>query len=124
MMEKLFYEQSPEFQRDLKRLLKRFSTLEEDLETAKTNAIELYHLHGVNNQSVFEIPQFCRNELQICKLKKFACKSLRGTGIKSGIRIIYAYFPEGNKVIFLEIYYKGDKENEDRERIKRFFMVE
>ncbi len=122
-MGKLVYEQSLEFNRDLKKLLKRFPTLEEDLETAKLNAIELYHLHQIDNQSIFEIPQFCREELQICKLRKFACKSIRGTGIRSGIRIIYAFFPHGNKILFLEIYYKGDKENEDRERIKRFFKM-
>jgi len=35
--------------------------------------------------------------------------------------VIYAYFEEADRIELIEIYYKGDKENEDRERIfKRF----
>ena len=41
----------------------------------------------------------------------------QGKGVRSGIRVIYAYFEERDKIELLEIYYKGDKETEDRERI-------
>ena len=47
--------------------------------------------------------------------------SLKGKGVNSGIRVIYAYFNEEDKIVFIEIYYKGDKENEDKERIVEFF---
>ena len=43
---------------------------------------------------------------------------MKEKGAASGIRIVYAYFEEDDRVLLLEIYYKGDKENEDRERIK------
>jgi hypothetical protein len=33
--------------------------------------------------------------------------------------VIYAYFEEKDRIELVEIYYKGDKENEDRERIIR-----
>lgn len=108
------------FQRDFKRLLKKFWTLKEDLETAKRDAIELYHLKHIDNQSVFPIQGFCTEEIEVCKIKKFACKSLKGKGSKSGIRVIYAYNNKTFKVDFIEIYYKGDKKNEDRERIKEY----
>jgi len=39
----------------------------------------------------------------------------------SGIRIIYAFYIATYKVDFIEIYFKGDKENEDYERIKEYF---
>ncbi|MFH0854882.1 MAG: hypothetical protein ABIB72_02150 [Candidatus Falkowbacteria bacterium] len=119
MTTKIDYETTEWFEKDLKRL-KRFSTLLDDLETAKKNAIELYHLRKINNLSCFPIPGFCYDEVQICKIKKFACRSLKGKGIQSGIRVIYAYFPKSNKVVFIEIYYKGNKNNEDKERIKLF----
>jgi len=119
MMTKINYEITEWFEKDLKRL-KRFSTLLDDLETAKKSAIELYHLRKINNFSCFPISGFCDGAIQICKIKKFACRSLKGKGVKSGIRVIYAYFSESNKVVFIEIYYKGDKDNEDRERIKLF----
>jgi len=108
------------FQKDLKRLLKKYRTLKKDLETAKRNAIELYHLKHIDNQSVFPIQGFCTQEIQICKIKKFACKALKGRGSKSGIRVIYAFYCKNCKVDFIEIYFKGNKENEDRERIKEY----
>jgi len=29
---------------------------------------------------------------------KFACRSLKGKGVQSGIRVIYAYFEEKDKI--------------------------
>jgi len=117
---KIEYSRTGSFQKDLKHLLKRYRTLEEDLETAKHNAIELYHLKGINNQSVFPIQGFCTETIQICKIRKFACKALKGRGSKSGIRIIYAFHCQSYKVEFIEIYFKGDKKNEDRDKIKKY----
>ena len=57
---------------------------------------------------------------KIYKAKKFACRSLKGKGVQSGIRVIYAYFEKEDKIELIEIYYKGDKENEDRERILKY----
>jgi len=108
------------FQKDLKRLLKKYITLEEDLEIAKRDAIELYHLKCIDNQSIFPIQGFCSKEIKICKIKKFACKALKGRGSKSGIRVIYAFYCESCKVEFIEIYFKGEKENENHERIKEY----
>jgi len=117
---KIEYNETDPFQKDLKRLLKKYQTLEDDLETAKRNAIELYHLKRVNNQSVFPIQGFCSETIQICKIKKFACKVLKGRGSKSGVRVIYAFHCQICKVDFIEIYFKGEQANEDRERIKEY----
>jgi hypothetical protein len=124
---KIEYNETNQFQKDLKRLLKKYQTLEDDLETVKRNAIELYHLKRVNNQSVFPIQGFCSETIQICKIKKFACKALKGRGSKSGIRVIYAFHCQGCKVEFIEIYFKGEQANENQERIeeylKKFFLT-
>ena len=53
----------------------------------------------------------------VIKVKKVACKALKGRGVNSGLRLIYAYFPDENKITFVELYHKNDKENEDRNRI-------
>jgi len=114
------YEETQEFLRDLKKL-KRFSSLREDLEINKKYRIELFHNQKIDSRGIFKIEGIGNNkELQFFKIKKFQCKSLKGRGAKSGIRVIYAFFPEENFVIFLQIYFKGKQENEDRERIKRF----
>lgn len=120
MPTKIEYATTDVFQKDFKRLLKKFQTLEDDLETAKRNAIELYHLKNINNRSVFPIPDFCNEAILVCKIKKFACKALKGGGVMSGIRIIYAFYRDSYRVEFLEIYFKGEQENESRDRIKKY----
>jgi hypothetical protein len=119
-MPTITYKQTREFEQDLKRLLKKFPSLIEDIKTAKSFTIELFHLQKLNKQDIFLIPNFCSDELKICKIKKFACKALKGRGVKSGIRIIYAYYVLTRTVDFIEIYFKGEKEIEDKGRIKQY----
>lgn len=115
------YEETQEFSRDFKKLLKSFSSLQEDLEINKRYRIELSHNQKIDSKSIFKINSVGNNEeLQFFKVKKFQCKSLKGRGAKSGIRVIYALFPKQNFIIFLQIYFKGKQENEDRERIEKF----
>jgi mRNA-degrading endonuclease RelE of RelBE toxin-antitoxin system len=115
------YNETEEFKRDFKKLLKKFSSLAEDFEVNKQYRIELFHCKEVNSGSIFEI-QGAGNtdELKFFKVKKFQCKSLKGRGAKSGIRVIYAYLPIDQKIVFLEIYFKTDQENEKKERIMDF----
>jgi len=56
-------------------------------------------------------------ETCIIKVRKIACRALKGRGVNSGLRLIYAYFPEQKKIIFIELYHKNDKASEDRKRI-------
>jgi len=60
-------------------------------------------------------------ETGVIKVKKIACKSLKGRGVNSGLRLIYAYFKDQEKIIFVELYHKNDKENEDKQRILKNF---
>jgi hypothetical protein len=114
------YSTTAEFDRDLKKLTKRYETLPEDLETVKRSAIELCHIHNIS-QNVIEIRGAGNTEdLQFYKVKKFASRSFKGRGNNTGLRLIYVFFPKKMEVTLLEIYIKGDKENEDRKRIKEF----
>lgn len=110
-----------EFARDFQKLLKKFKTLEDDLETFINTQLNLYHKQKVDNLGVVRISNLAIDSPKIFKARKFACKSLRGTGVKSGMRIIYAYYEEEDLVEFIEIFFKGDKENEDRDRIFRYY---
>lgn len=122
---KIFHEISrlAEFERDIRKLLKRFKTLEDDLEIFIKNELNLYHKLKIDNKGIFQIPGLQIESPKIYKAKKFACRSLRGKGVQSGIRVIYAYFEEEDKIELVEIYYKGDKENEDRERITKHYRT-
>jgi hypothetical protein len=56
----------------------------------------------------------------VFKVRKFRCQSLKGRGSNSGLRVIYAFDPAVDSITFIEIYFKGKQENEDRERILRY----
>ena len=53
--------------------------------------------------------------LHIVKARLF-CRYLKG----SSLRVIYSYFEQEQRIEFIEIYFKGDKENEDRHRVKEY----
>ena len=115
-------EQLDKFKNDLKKLLKRFPSLVEDLDSLVKAQLIAYHKLNVDNHGIFPIENLAIQNPKIFKVKKFACKTLKGKGVHSGIRVTYAYFPAEDKIEFIEIYYKGDQENEDRERIKNYYI--
>lgn len=124
---KIFEEikQLPEFERDLEKLKKRFRTIEEDLDTLIKTELALYHKLGIDNKGIFPIADLGITYPRIFKVIKFACLSLKGKGVRSGLRLIYAYYEDKNRVELVEIYYhdRGD-EIEDRERIYKYYKKE
>ncbi len=92
----------PEFDKEVKRLLKKYRTLRDDLEILK-KVLMTYprgYPPGIIRISGLGI------ETETYKVKHFRCKALKHKGSRSGIRIIYAYFEEEQKVEFIVIYYK------------------
>jgi hypothetical protein len=111
----------PGFERDLKRLKKRFRALDEDLETVLKAQVALYHKLGIDIEGIFRVPGLPFQAPEIYKVKKFACRALKGRGAASGIRLIYAHFGDEDAIELVELYFKGDKENEDRGRILELY---
>ncbi|MEX1002050.1 MAG: hypothetical protein WDZ35_08040 [Crocinitomicaceae bacterium] len=107
------FEELVEFKKDLKKLLKKYRTLNDDLFEVK--AI-LKKKPEVRPPFSFQIDNLGL-ETCVIKVKKIACRALKGRGVNSGLRLIYAHFEKEDKIIFIEIYHKNDKENEDRQRI-------
>ena len=122
-MKKIFKEvrRLTEFDKDFKKLAKRFKTLNDDIETFINRQLKLTHKLGVDNKGVVHISDLGIEIPKIYKAKKFACKALKGRGGMSGIRIIYAYYESEDIVEFIEIYFKGDKANEDKKRIIKYY---
>ena len=112
----------PEFEKDLKRLVRRFASLEEDLQVFIRVAMNAFHKQNVDSRAILQISDIGIHSPKIYKAKKFACKTLKGKGVHSGIRVIYAYHEEEDRMEFIELYYKGDKESEDRARIIKYFQ--
>lgn len=111
------FDELAEFKKDLKNLLKKYRTLNDDLDVIKK----------VLEVTPEERPPFSFRvdnlglETCIIKVKKIACKALKGRGVNSGLRLVYAHFEEDDKIIFIELYHKNDKENENRDRILENF---
>jgi mRNA-degrading endonuclease RelE of RelBE toxin-antitoxin system len=111
------FESLKEFDKDLKYLLKKYRSLNSDLEDIK---IILRVRPDERPPFSFRIDNLGITGC-IIKVKKIACDSLKGKGVYSGLRLIYAYFKEEQRITFIELYHKNDKENEDRQRILNNF---
>ncbi len=111
------FEELSEFKRDLKKLLKKYRTLNDDLFQVK---VILKIKPEARPPFSFRIDNL---GLKTCviKVKKIACRALKGRGVNSGLRLVYAHFQKEKKIIFIEIYHKNDKEIEDRKRISSNF---
>jgi len=112
-----------EFDKEIKKLKKKYRTLEKDLERFLLAQVYMHHIEKHDVKGLYRIAGLGIKELKIYKATRFSCQSLGG-GSYSGIRVIYAYSEEENdkdKVTLIEIYYKGDKENENRDRILKYF---
>ncbi len=113
----MIFDELTEFKKDLKALSKKYRTLNEDLDVVK-KVLEV--LPDARPPFSFRIDNIGL-ETCVIKVKKMACKSLKGRGVNSGLRLIYAHFIEEQKIIFIELYHKNDKDSEDRVRITTNF---
>ena len=112
------FESLPEYDKDLKKLLKKYHTLTSDIEDVK----KVLSVRP-NAQPPFSF-QIDGLGIQSCviKVKKIASDCFKGRGSNSGFRLIYAYFKDIPKIVLVELYHKNGKENEDRDRILKNFI--
>jgi len=102
------YEELPEFSKEFKQLLKKYKSLPDDLDEFK----RIINVIPLGNKKHFYV--VTQNEKCAIVKARLFCRYLKG----SSLRIIYAFHQQSNKVVFIEIYFKGNKANEDQERIK------
>ena len=104
------FNQLPEFERELKKLSKKYRSLINDIQDFE--GIIRNDPLGVGRGFVI-----IHSSLS-CKIIKarLACESLNNRNM----RIIYAYHKDKIEFMYIELYSKGDKETEDRERIARY----
>lgn len=132
----MYFEELREFEKDKKKLCRKYRSMPEDVETVK-QLLEVFpderppFSYRINNLGI---------ESCIIKVIKIACKSLKGKGVNSGLRLVYAYFKnktrelenseekqskensdERERIVFIKLYHKSDKEQEDRLRIVKYF---
>lgn len=101
------FNQLPEFEKEFKRLSKKYQSLRQDLNDLEDVLTSLPTGRGKNFTIIHH-----SEKVKLVKTR-LACKSLRNRSM----RVIYAYHNDTVTFVYIELYFKGDKENEDRERI-------
>ncbi|MFO0792634.1 MAG: hypothetical protein U0586_01085 [Candidatus Brocadiaceae bacterium] len=104
------FNELPEFLKECKRLTKKYQSLPDDLAEFK-RVITVVPLGNSKHFSVITKNDHCT----VIKARLF-CRYLKG----SSLRIIYAFHDNNLRIDFIEMYFKGDKENENHERIKEY----
>lgn len=107
----------PEFEKEFKKLLKKYPSLENDFSDFEKALV-------MDPRDHIPISWSWENKkVEFYKVKKFRCQSIARQSVNSGIRIIYSYLEEENliELTYIEIYHKNrpDK-NHNVERIKGF----
>src|SRR3989339_1748738 len=104
------FKQLPEFKKELKKLSKKYQTLHQDIKTLE-KVLDVQPTGIGKNFTILH-----HSEEVVLVKTRLACKSLRDRSM----RLIYAYHDYTPTFVYIEIYFKGDKENEERERIKEY----
>lgn len=104
------FNELPKFSKEFKRFFKKYRSLPDDLIEFK-RIVSVIPLGNSKHFNVITKTERC----VIIKARLF-CRCLKG----SSLRIIYAFHCQGCQIDFIEIYFKGEKENEDYERIKEY----
>lgn len=112
------FDNKSEFNKEFKELHKKYRTLQDDLSRLKRFLETCPRgfppiVFRASNTGV---------KAEIYIVKRFRCKALKHKGSRSGIRIVYAYLPEQDRIEFVEIYYKEkDDRGCDKKRILRYY---
>jgi len=104
------FNQLSEFEKEFSNLSKKYRSLPEDFKKFE-RLIDMTPTGSGKNFTIIHSNQ----NIKIVK-SRVTCKSLRDRSI----RVIYAYHENSVTFVYIEIYFKGDKANEDRERIKNY----
>jgi len=118
----------PEFDGDLKRLKKRYSSLDDDL-AVLIKALYLWlcleHRAGQSlNKSLVIMSGYAPPDgCFLYKVRHMSCRAMKGKGNQTGLRVICAYWPRSDTLEFIEIYFKGDSEREDQSRIRDYIKT-
>ncbi len=103
------------FRKELSRLLRKYRSLDEDLETFK-KVVEVKIQDGSILKPAKHWAILTSDEKVVIIKTRLACKYLRG----ESMRIVFAYHPIEGRSCFIELYYKGEKKNEDRKLYEKY----
>ena len=103
---------TPEYKREFKKLARRYRSLGQDIGNLRT-VVSKQLPQNPNRFSILK-----KNETFHIVKARLACRNMKNSS--RSLRIVFAYYLQEDKVEFIEIFFKGDKEREDIERIKEY----
>ena len=118
------FNELPEFEKEFKKLSKKYKSLPDDFEDLKKVLAISPRLEILWENWIKRVPLWEKLEgVEIYKIRRFRCFSISKNSKDSGLRIIYHYHEwedkiEFEKVDFIEIYHKNKKTNHNQERIE------
>lgn len=107
-------ERTVKFNRDFKKLLKKYPTLNDDFKNFSNFKLEQFH-DSSNTAGIPRINRIGYDKPHFFKVKDFASKSIKGSGRKTGFRLIFYILDD--TYIFIEMYHKKEKSNHDKKLI-------
>jgi hypothetical protein len=114
-------DRTAEFKRDIKKLSKRFGTIQEDLQHFIDYGVTPHHCLDQPDPWIVRMSGLGFADPPVFIAKRVTCQSLRGTGSQSGLRVVYAWFADEGRIELVELFYKGDKKSADFDRIRRLY---
>ena len=102
------------FKKDVKGLSKKYRSLEEDLMVVR----KILRLMP-DERPPFSTTVEEHVDSNIIKVRKIACKSLKGHGGNSGLQLLYAYFEKEEKIVLIGLYHADDKPSVEKKMMLR-----
>lgn len=117
----IVFDQTAEFEKDLKKYTRKYRSLPEDLDNFKYALRVAHFTDGLVCQDLGMFP-ISGNSLPegYFVAKKFARKSLKGAGCRSGFRVVYQLNKRRLRLCFIELYHKKEKNTEDFTRLRQY----
>lgn len=122
------FEQTPEFKKDFKRLIKKYRSLEADINYVIPRIESLYTKRDDIDVKQFRTELFATkraailpgssDDVEVVKMR-LDVASLQSN---SKVRIIFIAVIKNNVIILVELYAKNDKLREDKARIKKYLI--
>lgn len=118
-------EYDEKFIKELKKLTRKCPSLKKDFERFEKSLITDIKFNNLevptNNGKYFKIKGLDKSvNLPVFIAKTFYCEKMN-KGAHSGFRITFVYNPTDKLIYFIQFYYKGKNEIEDKERINNLF---
>lgn len=120
------FEQTPEFQKDLKRLSKKWRSLASDVEYVKPRIQSLYVEREDIDIEQYRVSMFASKKAAILTATSSGVEVVKmrldvaDLGRNDKVRIVFIAIRTENEILFVELYAKNEKPREDQGRIRRY----